>query len=43
VFSVATKLATLRVKRGFVALALVALSVVGAKCGLPVGMWDGPL
>ena len=39
----ATKLATLRAKRGFVVLALVAFSVVGAKCGLPVGMWDGPL
>jgi hypothetical protein len=44
VFSVATKLAQLRAKRGFALLGLVALSVVGAKCGLPIpGMWDGPL
>jgi hypothetical protein len=44
VFSVATKLAQLRAKRGVAVLALVVLSVVGAKCGLPVtGMWDGPL
>ena len=38
----ATKLATLRAKRGFAVLALVVVSLVGAKCGHP-GMWDGPL
>jgi hypothetical protein len=40
---VAGKLATLRFKRGYVSLVLVVLSVVGAKTGAPVGMWDGPL
>jgi len=39
---VATRLATLRAKRGFAVLALVVFSVVGAKFGHP-GMWDGPL
>jgi hypothetical protein len=41
---VANKLALLRARRGFVVLALVALSVVAGKFGHPpVGMWDGPL
>jgi hypothetical protein len=39
---VANKLASLHYKRGLVLLALVALSVIGGKCGHP-GMWDGPL
>jgi hypothetical protein len=44
VFSVATKLALLRAKRGSAVLALVVLSIVGAKYGHPIpGMWDGPL
>jgi hypothetical protein len=41
---VANKLAQLRAKRGFAVLALVVLSIAGAKLGLPItGMWDGPL
>lgn len=43
-FSVANTLALVRARRGLVVLALVALSVVAGKCGLPTqGMWDGPL
>ena len=40
----ATKLAMLRSKRGYVLLALLVLSAVGARLGFPIyGMWDGPL
>ncbi len=41
-FTVARKLALLRAKRGYVALAIAALSVVAGFFGNP-GMWDGPL
>jgi hypothetical protein len=43
VFSVANTFALLRSRRGLVVLALVVVSMLAGKAGLPVGMWDGPL
>ena len=39
----ANTFALLRARRAVIVLALVVVSIVAGKFGLPTGMWDGPL